>query len=231
MSKICNNCCPNDRWHPNSIATYENYLSKSFETGNNVLYIKEIKKNIAYNLQYLEFQNQLLLEFRLTDVIITQIYKNFIITGISIVEVILYYLLKSRNMYKIKKWSRIGKNSGYMEISKKKFKVENRIFKKVNKLTYIEMDFGDMTKKAQKEGLIGNNQEIYKRLPYLRRLRNKLHLQIIEKTSDTDWWNFNKKDIDNMKEVLYFILTSELFVPNKNEKLIFDFLVTKPKEY
>jgi len=46
-----------------------------------------------------------------------------------------------------------------------------------------------------------------KKLGYLRKLRNRVHLHVIEQAIDTDWNNFKLSDFQLMKKVLYVFLT------------------------
>ena len=94
MANICTKCNPNERWFPTPISKFELYLMKFFKSGVDVPNITGIRKNIAYNLQYLQFQVQLLSEFKVTQVILTQTWKVFIIVGTFYAGLASNYLLE-----------------------------------------------------------------------------------------------------------------------------------------
>ena len=71
-----------ERWHPTAVVHFEAVLSRGSFIGMN----KELRKNIAYSLQYLQFLQLEFEEIHWHDVIATQIIKTYIITAMSIVE-------------------------------------------------------------------------------------------------------------------------------------------------
>ena len=223
MRKICT-ACSGEKWLPTSISRLEEYLSKFFIAGKGVQNIQEIKKNIAYNLQYLQFQSQMLKEFDVTSVLITQTWKVYIIVGTGIIEAILYYLLTSKGMNKKTDWEEEGLATAEVNIDGRKFKIENRILKKLSTPKSIDMTLDMMIKKVESKKLLSRNHEIYSKLQYLRKLRNRVHLHMIEEPYDTDWWKFTKIEIDTMRKVLYSFMVSSLFSPTGKEKELFEFL-------
>lgn len=225
MNKICIKCQNSEQWLPTPINDLDTYLSKFFKNNNGVLHVSAIRKNIAYNIQHLQFQSQLLSEFKITQVILTQNWKVYIIVGISIIECILYYLLKSKSLHTVTEWEHISKTSNYININKPNiYKLENYILKKLVTPIPSKMKFDDMIKKVQKHELLGKNEEIYKKLNHLKKLRNRVHLQSVEHYTDTDWFKFNIGDFKTMKKILHIFLTSSLFKPTPLEKKMFKFL-------
>lgn len=184
-----------------------------------------LRKNIAYNLQYLEYLNQTLNEFGLTSVLTTQTWKVFILVGTGITEAILYYVIWSKGFHKEQMWKSIAKKStNEFQLNGRTHKVENTIWEKLDLPILEAMSFESMIQKAESKRLLGSNHEIYKKLQFLRKLRNRVHLQAIEEDSDTDYNRFNADEVRTMKITLYSILTSSLFSPIVPEKAIFDFL-------
>jgi hypothetical protein len=53
---------------------------------------KSVKQNLAYNLQYLQFLQQTLLELSLSNVLERQTIKSYVIGAIGAVECLLYHL-------------------------------------------------------------------------------------------------------------------------------------------
>src|SRR3972149_7504608 len=111
-----------------------------------------------------------------------------------------------------------------MNIDGRKFKIENRILKKLSTPKSIDMTLDMMIKKVESKKLLSRNHEIYSKLQYLRKLRNRVHLHMIEEPYDTDWWKFTKIEIDTMRKVLYSFMVSSLFSPTGKEKELFEFL-------
>jgi len=139
------------------------------------------------------------------------IYKNYIITGTSIIEGLFYYLLKSSGLWKQKEWEleNVVKSNEY-EKDSVKYKVETHMFKKIVSID-DEMNFDSMIKKMEAKKILSVGHKAYPYIKKLKRLRNKVHLQINEHPDDTDWYNFNYIDYLWMKYTLYRILTDKAF--------------------
>ena len=89
-----NNCTV--RWYPESI---QNYKSNLLLKGNsNVKTL--VKSNFAYNIQYIEYLEKQLSEMNLSSVLITMLYKTYIITAMGIIEALFVHLLKAKNEWK-----------------------------------------------------------------------------------------------------------------------------------
>ena len=80
------------RWYPVPIDRWDEILNCFSYDGNQILPGKDIRKNIAYNLQYLEYLEQTIKELSLSAVLTKQTYKSYIIVAIGVVESILYFL-------------------------------------------------------------------------------------------------------------------------------------------
>lgn len=224
MKTICKKCSGKEKWLPTSVSKLEEFLSNLITSGQGVPNVSGLRKNIVYNLQYLQFQQQLLSEFDVTQVILTQTWKVHIIVGTSIIEAILYYLLTSKGYQKTFQWEEVGRTGNEVNIDGCKHRIENTIFTKLESPKNLEMNLDSMIKIANKKKLLGDNQEIYKKINYLRKLRNSVHLHAIQKDTDTDWWKINKNEIDTVKIVLYSFLTSSLFKPTESQKEYLEFL-------
>jgi hypothetical protein len=107
-------------------------------------------------------------------------------------------LLKSENSESTEKWHSIAQkstNEFKMTINQEldqTFKIENEIFFKLEEPKVTEMSLDQMIKKAESNNLLGNINEtnLYKELTKLRKLRNKVHVRLIEDYTDTDWNTF-----------------------------------------
>lgn len=80
------------RWYPIAIETWEEALIAISFNGRQVIKDHDIRRNLAYNLQYLEYIEQTIVELSLSAVLTKQTYKSYIIVAIGIVESILYHL-------------------------------------------------------------------------------------------------------------------------------------------
>lgn len=202
-----NNICYKDRWSPNRVALFEDIISH----GLLFKIPKNLKKNIAYSLQYIQYLELQLNELNLHSVIIAMIYKNYIITGTSIIEGLFCYLLKSNDLWKQKVWEldNVIKSNEYIQ-NTEKYKAEIHMYKKITPVD-DEMNFDSMIKKMESKKILNIGHKAYPYIKKLKRLRNKVHLQINEHSDDTDWYNFNYIDYLWMKYTLYRILTDESF--------------------
>ena len=224
MKKICQTCQSDGKWLPTSVLNLENYLAKFIKSGEGVPNVSGLRKNIAYNLQYLQFQRQVLQEFNVTQVILTQVWKIHIVVGTGIVEALLYYLLASKGLHKTTEWEQVASTSNETKIDGSIHRIENIVYKKLGNPAPQEMNLDFMIKKAEKNKLLGTGQEIYKKLNYLRKLRNRIHIHALNEEYDTDWWKINKNEVDTVRLVLYSFMTSSLFSPTNEEKSLFEFL-------
>lgn len=215
-----------DTWYPNSMPTLENYLS--FLIKPNVYFdiskCKGIRKNLAYNLQYIEFLDRVVKDIRLSSVLYTQNFKIFLIVGSSIIESIFHYLVvssgnaKTTNLKEVESYE----SKDYI-LGSKTFKNKTQIYLKLNTPINVEMTFDQMSKKVESKKLLGNSFGFYSKINPLRQLRNKIHIHSSDNSSDTDWYNFNRSEYTLIREVLYSVLISEAFQHDSNND-IFDFL-------
>jgi hypothetical protein len=174
-------------------------------------------------LQYLEFVDRCLEDLHLSDVISRQNIKTFVIVSSSIIEALFFYLLRSEGRAAKTPWQSVIKIPGREFTSPKgvQSRADIEIFQKGKEL-YEEMTFNQMCQKVESKKLVKLSNEFYKKLPYLRNLRNRVHVHILKDHLDTDYLKISRKDLTISKSVLLLLLTSELF-PDKNEDL-FEFL-------
>lgn len=171
-------------------------------------------RNIAYNLQYLEYLNYTLSETELHVTVRTLAQKTFVITGMSVIEAILWFVLKKSGLQRTEEWEQV------QELETRAFKENDAEYQLVNTLLRrlpesrdIEMPLDAMIKRVESKKLLGLNGQVYKDLNYLRKLRNRVHIHAVQHDRDTDWWSFNDRELKLMKGVLSSVLRSELFNP------------------
>lgn len=216
-----------NKWLPMSVSDLENYL-KQFMVPIPHYEEKEcrgLQKNIAYSLQHLEFIHRCGEDLNLTSVLWNQNAKTFIIVACSIIEALFFYLLRARGKAATTSWKSYRKLSGqeFEDADGKKKKIDMEIFEKVNPENYEEMSFDKMCQRVESKKLVAlRNDEFFKNLPYLRQIRNRVHVHIVKDDTDTDYLKIQQKEYNLARKVLFTLLTSELF-PNVREDL-FDYL-------
>jgi len=212
-------------WNPTPISRLDCFLQKEIYRGNGFTHVYALRRNIGYNLQYLEYIDRCLCDLGLSSVLRTQNCKIFIIVGCSIIESLLSYLLVKNNLYSMTEWELAYINSGSEKsIDGKKERIDSYVYKKLTTPIRAEMTFDTMLKKAEARKVLGDITNLYPRLNYLRKLRNKIHLQEIAHPTDTDWNSFNMSDFSAMADVLHTIFTGNIFRSSSDEKKYFSYL-------
>ncbi len=184
-----------------------------------------LQKNIAYSLQHLEFIHRCGEDLNLTSVLWTQNAKTFIIVACSIIEALFFYLLRARGKAATTSWKSYRKLSGqeFKDVDGKKKKIDMEIFEKIEPEIFEEMTFDSMCKRVESKKLVAlGNDEFFKNLAYLRKLRNRVHVHIVEDDTDTDYLKINRKQYDVARKILFTLLTSELFTEVRED--LFDYL-------
>lgn len=209
-----------ERWYPTSIEIYKSYLKMDYAVKDSYL----IKRNIAYNLQYLEYLEKQLKELELSNVLYGMTCKSYVIVGMGIIEGLFTYLLKSKNLWNMNEWESVKViKSNENELYDKKVKIQTEIFEKVNAYE-MRMDLDSMIKKVESKNLLEIEHSSFPALKKLRTLRNRVHLQLGENHSDNDYNNFGFEEKELMGRILYTILTTEEFCVNVKACKNYEFL-------
>ncbi|WP_165729592.1 hypothetical protein [Pseudoalteromonas sp. 31A1] len=214
-----------DTWYPWSIAQLESILIKVLYENRGYDHVYALRKNIAYNLQYIEFQDKLLQDLKLSSVIITQTIKTIVLVGCGIIESLLHFLLIVNGNHTKTDWIEKAKFKGNQKkLDDEMVRIDTIIYKKLEEEQLKHMSFDAMIKCAKSKSVFGSNENIYEKLESLRSLRNKVHLQVINNPNDTDWNTFNNHHLSDICKVLYAIITSSLFEVTEKEELCFTYL-------
>jgi hypothetical protein len=146
----------------------------------------------------------------------------------SIIEAILWYVLKKNNQHNMVEWKEIRKlqTNQYTE-GGKKHKSEITTYVKIDPPEPQPMTLDTMVKKVESRKLLGVNSQTYKDLNYLRKLRNKVHIHSVQNSQDTDWYVFNENEVNIMKNALYSVLTSSMFNPEPKHDKFIKYLISK----
>jgi hypothetical protein len=202
-------------WYPASIANLEHHLS--FLIFENIFFDEDeahpIKKNISYSLQYIEFLNRVLNDISLSSVLVTQNIKSFVVHGAAVLEAIFNFLVVSKGHGKKLAWQNINTHvSPEYSLNNVKYQNETNIKIKLEKPIKSQMTFDQLARKIESKKLLGNSFASYSKIKPIRQLRNKIHIHDAAHIADTDWNNFNVSEYQLVSNVLFQVLTSEVFV-------------------
>ena len=207
-----------DRWYPQSIETYKLGIKIPYDTEEN----RRLNSNFSYSMQYIEYLEKQLAELKLSGVLLTMIYKSYIITGMGIVELLFTYLLKSTGKWNKTEWKEVTcLKSNPFVYDGKNVKSETILYEKVSEYE-MRMDLDSMIKKIEKRHLLTIDHNVFPALKLLRELRNRVHLQTGENAYDHDYNNFGFEEIQMMRRILYSVLTTPELC---NRAKVFDFII------
>ena len=197
-----------ERWYPSRIDLYRRCIKLDISIEGS----EQLKNNIAYNLQYLEYIQKQQDELILSEVIYIMLCKSYIITGMGIIEGLFTNLLKSKSLWNTTTWESRGIiKSNENLFDGKRIKIETEIFEKTENYE-MRMDLDSMIKKIEKKNLLNIDHKNFPILKKLRNLRNRVHLQQSDDKSDTDYHNFSWSEKKEMGNILYTILSNEIFL-------------------
>lgn len=215
-------------WYPVSISRLEAYLGRFIEQGHGYVHVYQLKKDLAYNLQYLQFQDRLIQDIKLSSVLYTQSVKTIVLIGCSILESILHFLLIKTGNYSNTEWKEKATFKGNQKkLDGENVRIDTVILKKLDSKIHKHMTFDAMIKCASAKKLFGNGKVIYEKLEELRKLRNRIHLQVTDDRIGTDWTTFGSSNIDETYMVVYSVMVSSLFSPTKEQKSYFSYLLNR----
>ena len=193
-----------ERWYPNSVNLYKS----SIKIPNNSSEGKRMNSNFAYSMQYIEYIEKQIDELKLSNVLLAMLYKTYIITGMSVIELLFTYLLKDRGLWNQTEWEDYAEiKANPKEIDGDTVKVETKLYKKVP-LHDMRMDLDSMIKKIEKKRILTINHDVFPALKKLRELRNRVHIQLGEGAYDHDYNSIGFDEIQMMRRILYTILTT-----------------------
>lgn len=215
------------RWKPYTISYIESY----FKNGMLVDMPVNIRKNIAYNYQYLEYMSYQLETLTLNSAIENSLYKNYIIIGSSIIEAIFYWLIKHNNLNsKNEKKLLYTAKSNKLKYNGREIIIETNVYKKIEPVD-TEMTYDSMIKKIESKHILDITHKAYPYIKKFRKLRNRVHLQVSDEIGNTEWWAFNRYDYYLMKYILLIILLDENIRGNtKNADILYFLNLTETEK-
>jgi hypothetical protein len=212
------------RWYPQSVDDYKQSIKIPCDTDEN----KRLNSNFAYSMQYIEYIEKQLDELKLSKVLLTMLYKSYIITGMGIVELLFVYILKSTGNWNQTEWHEFDTfKSNPVNNNGNSYKTETILYKKVP-LYDMRMDLDSMIKRIEKKHILTIDHSAFPVLKKLRELRNKVHLQTGDTAYDHDYNSFGIDEIQMMRRILYIVLTAPELC---NEAKTFDFIINIYKSF
>lgn len=216
---------PEGTWYPVSIDQYVTLLQKVIRIGRGYRHVYALRKNIAYNLQYIEFLHRCLDDLKLSSVIEKQIHKDLIIVGCGVIESLLHFLLIAKGHHRQTEWELKYIATGNPKKIDGEFRrIDTYVFNKLPSPKNDEMTFDSMLKCAEKKKTLGPDHSVYAKLNNLRQLRNRIHLQEIGSPLDTDWNAIKRSDLLTMTSVLHAVFAGPIFQPTQDESAYFTYL-------
>lgn len=193
-----------NRWYPQSVEEYKSSIKIPYNSDEN----RRLNSNFAYSMQYIEYIEKQLDELRLSEVIVTMLYKSYIITGMGIIEMLFVYLLKDRGHWNMTEWKECATyKSNPKDDNGNVSWVETKLYQKVEPYE-MRMDLDSMIKKMEKKHILTIDHAVFPALKKLRELRNRVHLQAGEGAHGHDYNTIGFDEIQMMRRILYAILTA-----------------------
>ena len=190
------------RWYPQPIDTYKMGIKIPNDTPEN----RRLLSNFAYSMQYVEYLEKQLAELSLSEVLKKMVFKSYIITGMGIIELLLFYCLRSTGNWNTTEWKEFGELSANpKEINGELVKVVTTMYNKVETQD-MRMDLDSMIKRAEKKRILTIDHSVFPALKKLRELRNRVHLQSGEGAFDHDYNSIGIDEIQMMRRILYSVL-------------------------
>lgn len=180
-----------------------------------------LKKNLAYNIQYLQYISKNIDEEITTSVIYMMRYKTFVVTSMSVIEAIFIILLDERNLISKVEWKdgtrhhkTIDENTIEVSFIRKRIDPQK---KKIN--------FDESIHLMESNYVLNAPDTMYPVIRVLQDLRNRLHLDKANQLMDSDYNSFGEGTYKITKLILYNILNNKIVSRNNR---FFDFI--KPLE-
>lgn len=175
-----------------------------------------LKKNLAYNIQYLQYLSKNIDEEKTTSVLYMMRYKTFVVTSMSVIEAIFIILLNERNLIPVVEWKDgthhhkdIDDNTIEVSFKRKRVSPQKKKIK-----------FDESIHLMESNEVLKSTDTMYSVIRVLQDLRNRLHLDKADQLMDSDYNSFGEGTYKITKQILYNILNNEI-VSRDNKYLEF----------
>ena len=202
-----------ERWYPGSIDNY----AETFIIDRSIENSAALIKNIAYNMQYIEFLEKEFDELNISSVIYTMLVKTYVITAMSILEGVFSNIIKSKGWWKTDDKESLGPTlANETKFEDDKFIVKTELLKKVEPYE-LQMNLDEFIKiLSRHHDALDIDHLDYPVLKRLKDLRNRIHLQKVSSDTDHDYNAFDYSVLSEMRKILYDILSSDKICRNKS---------------
>lgn len=223
--RLCARCTGNKRWYPTSVANLSDFLSPHIKKSGAVPNGYAIRKNVCYGIQYLQYLCATFEQLSLSDVLLTMTFKQFIVSGIGVIEGVLFYELKARSLHRTNEWELLRESSSPItEVAGEHIRIDTRVLRKLSAPADEELTFDRILRIAEQKKVLGTDSKFYAQTHHLRKLRNKVHLYVTAHDLDSDFNAFAFKDFELMKAVLLALFSGQPFAPDTAQQMYFAFL-------
>lgn len=211
-------CKASEKWYPLSIAQYKSAIKITHININS----SALHSNLAYSMQYLEFLEKELAELEVSSVIYVMLVKTYVITSMSVLEGIFTNIVKANGWWKKSDLESIGTTqANETNFNGQKIVVKTELLQKVTPYE-LQMNLDELIKiLSRHHEALDVDHLVYPALRRLKNLRNRIHLQKVENSTDHDYNAFDYDVKKEMGKILYEILTSKMVT---NTPQVFDFL-------
>lgn len=137
--------------------------------------------------------------------------KSYIITAMSVLEGLFSNIVKSHGWQKTSHLKSLGATeSNETDFNGNRYVVRTELLENVD--TYpVQMNLDELIKiLSHHHDALKVDHLVYPVLKRLRQLRNRIHLQKVEDSTDHDYFAFNFSNKKEMGSILYQILTSPM---------------------
>ena len=202
-----------DRWYPNSIDNY----SVTFIIDSSIENSAALIKNISYNMQYIEFLEKEFDELNVSSVIYTMLVKSYVITAMSILEGIFSSIIKSNGWWKTTDMESLGVvTANEKRFGDEKYVIKTEILKKIEPEP-LQMNLDEFIKiLSRHHDALSIDHLDYPVLKRLKDLRNRIHIQKVSSDTDHDYNAFDYAVLQEMRIILYDVLSSDKICRNKS---------------
>ena len=163
-----------------------------------------LKKNIAYNIQYLQFLSKNIKEEKTTSVLYKMRFKNYLVVAMSIIESIFIALLDERDLIPLEEWkegthhkNQIDDNT--IEVSFKRKRI-------APKKKRIKLD--EALSLMKKNNFLNLEEKHFVFLDLFKDSRNYIHLDKAESSFDSDYNRNGVLDYKMINVILFVILNN-----------------------
>lgn len=196
-----------ERWYPITVKDYE----LAFNIDTSIENSHALQKNLAYSMQYLQFLEKEMAELEVSSVIYVMLVKTYVITGMSVLEGLFTNIVKSNGWWKTTDLESLGTTqANETNFDGQSFVVKTEIMKKVSPYQ-LQMNMDEIIKiLSRHHQALAVNHLVYPALKRLKDLRNRIHLQKTDCSTDHDYNAFDYNVKQEMGSILYEILTSKM---------------------